>query len=181
MGDQLCKYYFAYGSNINLKQMDYRCPNAVPVMPVELHGYDLTFRGGGVATIVPQKDAVVQGLLWEITPKCERSLDCYEGYPHLYGKEYLRVVDPKTNTGYQVMVYIMTERYTEPSLPGEMYFRGIYEGFRQNGMDTKPLMQSLEKIKKEVEERYQDDPWYEFGRKWRQDIPKNHKPKDRSR
>ena len=181
MGEDECKYYFAYGSNINLEQMDYRCPNAVPLMPVVLRGYDLTFRGGGVATIVPRKGAAVHGLLWAVTPECEQSLDIYEGYPHLYRKESVQVVDPKTNTGYRVMVYVMTDRFKEPSLPTEMYFHGIYEGFRQNGMDTRPLMRSLEKIKQEVAERYQDDPWYEFGRKWRQDIPKANKPKGRSR
>lgn len=184
MGKSDCKYYFAYGSNINLKQMDYRCPNAVPVMPVVLHDYDLTFRGGGVATIVPQDGAVVHGLLWEITPECEGSLDIYEGYPNLYRKESVQVVNPQgknADRAIQAMVYIMTDRYKEPSLPSGMYFRGIYDGFRQNGMDTKPLMQSLEKIKREVAERYQDDPWYEFGRKWRQDIPKDHKPKGRGR
>ena len=43
------RLYFAYGSNINLTQMEYRCPDATPLVPVMLHGYELTFRGGGVA------------------------------------------------------------------------------------------------------------------------------------
>ena len=36
-------YYFAYGSNMNLDQMAYRCPAASVVEKVKLEGYRLTF------------------------------------------------------------------------------------------------------------------------------------------
>ena len=36
-------YYFAYGSNMNLDQMAYRCPAASVVENVRLEGYRLTF------------------------------------------------------------------------------------------------------------------------------------------
>ena len=39
------KLYFAYGSNINLKQMAYRCPDAHMVSPIILENYELLFRG----------------------------------------------------------------------------------------------------------------------------------------
>lgn len=51
MADRL---YFAYGSNINLYQMDYRCPDATVVGPVALENYELLFRRGGFATIRAQ-------------------------------------------------------------------------------------------------------------------------------
>ena len=89
------KLYFAYGSNINLDQMAQRCPDARVVGPVTLENYELLFRGNlrgaGVATIAPREGSTVHGLLWNITPECERSLDYYEGYPHLYGKEPVTV------------------------------------------------------------------------------------------
>ena len=72
--------YFAYGSNINLNQMEYRCPDASVVGPVTLENYELLFRRGGFATIAPKEGETVQGLLWNLTPECERSLDRYEGY-----------------------------------------------------------------------------------------------------
>lgn len=78
------KLYFAYGSNINLDQMAQRCPDAQVVGPVTLENYELLFRGNlrgaGVATIAPREGSTVHGLLWNITPECERSLDYYEGY-----------------------------------------------------------------------------------------------------
>lgn len=84
------KLYFAYGSNINLEQMEYRCPAAKAVGPVILENYELLFRGNtrgnGVATIAPREGSKVHGLLWWITPACEQSLDFYEGYPRLYEK-----------------------------------------------------------------------------------------------
>lgn len=36
--------YFAYGSNINLNQMEHRCPDASVVGPVTLEGWELLFR-----------------------------------------------------------------------------------------------------------------------------------------
>lgn len=118
--------YFAYGSNINLDQMAYRCPAAQVVGPVVLEGYELLFRGNasgnGVATIQPKEGKQVHGLLWRITPGCERSLDLYEGYPHLYEKESVAVRD---NAGRQltVMAYVMTDgdRWRSPALPSEYY------------------------------------------------------------
>ena len=80
------KLYFAYGSNINLEQMDYRCPDATVVGPVVLENYELLFRRGGFATIAPKEGGRVHGLLWSITPECERSLDLYEGYPRFYDR-----------------------------------------------------------------------------------------------
>ena len=118
--------YFAYGSNINLDQMAYRCPAAQVVGPVVLEGYELLFRGNasgnGVATIKPKEGQQVHGLLWRITPGCERSLDLYEGYPHLYEKGAVAVRD---NAGRQltVMAYVMTDgdRWRSPALPSEYY------------------------------------------------------------
>lgn len=85
------RYYFAYGSNMNLEQMKYRCPAAEVVENVRLENYRLAFRGrapgNGVATVLPEKGSYVEGVLWKITEACEKSLDFYEGFPSFYGKE----------------------------------------------------------------------------------------------
>ena len=73
------RYYFAYGSNMNLEQMKYRCPAAEVVENVRLENYRLAFRGrapgNGVATVLPEKGSYVEGVLWKITEACEKSLD----------------------------------------------------------------------------------------------------------
>ncbi len=82
-------YYFAYGSNMNLDQMAYRCPAASVVEKVKLEGYRLTFcgrgKGCGVATILPEEGSRVEGVLWKITPACEKSLDFRRQYPGYAG------------------------------------------------------------------------------------------------
>ena len=39
------KYYLAYGSNLNVQQMKYRCPDAKPVGTAWIHGYQSLFKG----------------------------------------------------------------------------------------------------------------------------------------
>ena len=149
------RLYFAYGSNINLTQMAYRCPNARPLMPAALHGYELTFRGGGVATVIPKEDAVTLGLLWSITPACEKSLDHYEGFPNFYHKTDIAVTDPETGQIYHCMMYEMDERYRDTYLPSFSYFNGIVEGYQQNDMDTRPLYDALRKTERQVVEDHE--------------------------
>ena len=77
-------YYFAYGANLCLEGMKWRCPAAEPISGFELEGWRLVFRG--VADIEPSEGSKVSGALWRVTPQCIRALDRFEGYPDLYGK-----------------------------------------------------------------------------------------------
>ena len=78
------KLYFAYGSNMNLNQMAFRCPDAEVVESVRLEGYRLAFRtnggGNGVATILPEEGSYVDGVLWRISERDEQHLD--RGWQH---------------------------------------------------------------------------------------------------
>lgn len=149
------KYYFAYGSNINLNQMERRCPNATVVESVVLPDHELLFRGNssgcGVATIRPKEGSQVHGLLWRITERCERSLDIYEGFPHLYKKAPVTVQNSKGES-ISVMAYIMTEeRHLVPVPPSIGYYDGIEEGFKQNGLPRSELREALKKVWQEYE------------------------------
>ncbi len=76
--------YIAYGSNLNLPQMAFRCPTAEVAGTSELKDYELLFRGGrrgAVATVEPKEGSSVPVLLWKIRQKDEEALDRYEGYP----------------------------------------------------------------------------------------------------
>ena len=86
--------YLAYGSNLNLRQMKFRCPTAKVVGSAVLEDYKMVFRGArrsGVATIEKCKGFKVPVLIWKITPLDEIRLDRYEGYPYFYRKEYFDV------------------------------------------------------------------------------------------
>lgn len=146
----LNQLYFAYGSNMNLNQMAFRCPDAEVIESVQVEGYRLAFRGSGVATILPEKDSRVEGVLWRVSADDERNLDVYEGYPRLYGKEKIEVQLP---SGQRIgtMVYCMNNPYARyPAMSPKSYLAGILEGCRQNGIDTKGVRGAVERTRQEV-------------------------------
>ncbi len=145
--------YFAYGSNMNLDQMARRCPDAEVVGPVRLNGYRLAFAGSphnGVATILPAANSHVYGVLWKISAQDEKSLDRYEGFPRLYGKETVTVKD-EAGREHQVMAYTMNAPYRDcPAVPDASYLYGIVAGCRQNRISPLPVYKAFERVSKEV-------------------------------
>ena len=78
----MSKLYVAYGSNLNMMQMGWRCPTASVVGTGKIIDYKLTFRR--VATIEPCQKQEVPVAVWKIEDNDEKALDRYEGYPSLY-------------------------------------------------------------------------------------------------
>jgi len=111
--------YGAYGSNMNMDQMAYRCPDAEPAGTILLKDHKLVFRG--VADIAMQEQAHVPIGLWRITERCEKALDKYEGFPNLYGKIY-----QQTDEGL-VMLYTMNRPQIYPPTNG--YLSSIIMGY----------------------------------------------------
>jgi gamma-glutamylcyclotransferase (GGCT)/AIG2-like uncharacterized protein YtfP len=139
--------YIAYGSNLNLTQMAFRCPTAKPVGSAMLKGWQLTFRG--VATLEPDGAAEVPVGVWEIEPEDEAALDRYEGYPYLYGKERVEV-DVRGKT-VRAMVYIMNGG--RPQMPSTGYYRTIAEGYDDVGLDLAYLEAALKDTQKRMMKR----------------------------
>ena len=84
------KIYGAYGSNINLEQMAYRCPHAEVYKVGYINGYRLTFRSGGFANIEKSEgDRVPERPLLVLPPRRAAGGDSEGGgapqrilYPH---------------------------------------------------------------------------------------------------
>lgn len=134
------KLYIAYGSNLNLPQMERRCPTATVAGKSEIKGYELLFRG--VATVEPKKDGSVPVLLWNIEPWDEMALDRYEGWPHLYRKEMMEVeLDGKAVSA---MVYVMNDGRSL-AMPSDFYYQVIEEGYKTAGFDTEVLDAALDR------------------------------------
>lgn len=75
------RYYIAYGSNLNLEQMHFRCPTAKIVGTSVINDYELLFKGsltGAYLTIEKKKSSKVPVAVWEVTAEDERSLNRYE-------------------------------------------------------------------------------------------------------
>lgn len=138
----MSKIYLAYGSNMNLEQMKYRCPNAVLLGTAVIENWRLMFRRKRrpVATIEKEAGCTVPVVLWEITDECEDSLDIYEGYPILYTKVDVPVeFNGKTITA---MAYVMTPG-RDLGRPPLDYYNTILQGYRDNGIDPAPLDEAV--------------------------------------
>lgn len=86
--------YVAYGSNLNIMQMSYRCPGATVAFTGFLLNWKLVYRGsrtGSYATIKKCKGSKVPVAVWNITARNEEALDLYEGYPRFYKKQNVYV------------------------------------------------------------------------------------------
>lgn len=88
------KYYLAYGSNLNIRQMALRCPTAKPVGTAVIEDYELLFKGsktGSYLTIEPKAGAEVPVAVWSVELADEERLDVYEGFPTFYYKTELEL------------------------------------------------------------------------------------------
>ena len=152
------KLYVAYGSNLHLEQMSYRCPEAKIYGAGVLKNYELTFWGNwsrnGVATVLPGADTDVPVGVWEISEADEKNLDIYEGWPHLYRKEEIEVLmdDGSTVTA---MIYIMNKNRMRPCYPSDTYYHTIATGYKSFGFDLAFLEAARAKIA---------EPDYRFSR-----------------
>ncbi|GAW12847.1 hypothetical protein ANO14919_022180 [Xylariales sp. No.14919] len=82
--------YFAYGSNLWLKQMATRCPNSYYVGRAVLPDYRWLINERGFANIVPASGYTVHGLVYELGAGDEARLDRSEGVSkRAYSKDYL--------------------------------------------------------------------------------------------
>lgn len=144
IGDNMKRLYVAYGSNLNLEQMAYRCPSATIYGTGILNNWELVYRGGAVnshATIRKKQGSFVPVLLWEISPSDERRLDIYEGYPHYYFKQ--NVIVNMGNIRKNAMAYIMDLQQL-PGKPSATYINTIRQGYVNNDLDIEIFEKSLE-------------------------------------
>lgn len=150
------RYYLAYGSNLNIRQMRYRCPTAKPIGITAIPDYELLYKGSGTGsylTIEPKKDGLVPIAVWEVTEADEKRLDAYEGCPTFYYKKELRL-PVKLRNGktkkVDAFIYIMHEERRH-GIPSLTYIRTCEEGYRNFGFDTKFLDAAYEISAKEVQ------------------------------
>ena len=130
--------YFAYGSNLNHKQMLQRCPGSKPRYKATLSNYKLIFAGwsrdwyGGTASIKPFAGSKVTGAIYEIPEKDLRSLDKYEGYPAVYDRMNVMVIT-EDDDPVKAITYIKREQ-SEEKQPSKEYLAVIRQGYKDWGI-----------------------------------------------
>jgi len=131
-------YYFAYGSNLNQRQMLERCPDSKPVFTASLPNYKLVFVGwsrqwrGGVASIRPFRGERVPGAIYEVSDRNLRRLDSYEGYPRSYTRLNVTVFD-EGGEPIKAITYIKSGQSDEAQ-PSKEYLALIQQGYRDWGI-----------------------------------------------
>lgn len=142
------KYYIAYGSNLNIRQMMHRCPDARIMGTAIIQDYQLLFKGsktGSYLTIEPKAGASVPVAVWRVSQADERNLDRYEGFPNFYYKKDMKiqVTGIKTGKTYTrtAFVYIMHEE-RPLGRPSNLYVQTCLEGYFDFDFDGDLLRQA---------------------------------------
>ena len=144
------RYYLAYGSNLNVKQMQFRCPGAKVMGTAFIRDYELLFKGsktGAYLTIEPKEGGIVPVAVWEVTKSDELALDRYEGFPDFYYKAELPITYTGIATGQErkadAFVYIMHEE-REIGMPSRFYVETCLAGYKAFGFDEAYLAEAIE-------------------------------------
>ena len=136
-------FYFAYGSNMDERQMRDRCPHARFVAVARLDSTRLCFprysekRNGGIASIEESPGDVVWGVIFEIPadeiPCLDRSEGYQEGRPtheNSYNPEKRNIPDVNGQLRPCLIYIANTDKPYKPSL--ECYLNYIIRGAEQH-------------------------------------------------
>jgi len=122
--------YFAYGSNLCVRQMALRCPDAADPRPAVLADHDWLINQRGVATVEPLAGNQVHGVLWQLSGDDLATLDSAEGVPVRYRRERLTV---HTHEGPSPAWVYIDHRVT-PGPPRPGYLPRIIDGAVHHGL-----------------------------------------------
>lgn len=150
--------YFAYGSNMDPKQMRRRCPSHRFVTIARLPDHKLVFprrsakRRCGVAGFQPCEAADVWGIVYDVSHPYEIiTLDAAEGYllgrlrGNAYQREQRTVIPGGTALRpLSVEVYVANIE-KKPPPPSKAYLNHMLRGARHWGLPT-PYIEAIEKI-----------------------------------
>lgn len=117
--------YFAYGSNLDARQMRERCPSSLPLCRARLphHALDFTYYStrwsGGAADVIRRPADVVWGVVYQLEAGELQLLDRYElGYERVA----LEVVDDRARV-HQVLSYSVREKGS--FAPSDVYLQKL--------------------------------------------------------
>ncbi|MBE6105362.1 gamma-glutamylcyclotransferase family protein [Anaerovibrio lipolyticus] len=136
------RIYIAYGSNMSVEQMKFRCSDAQLLGTGLLEGWRLMFKGSLTGAYEREKGLAVPILLWRISAADEERLDRYEGFPSFYYKRTIQAVKTNEN-GVRIghtrgMAYIMHEE-RKLGIPSGHYLRILDEAYKKFSFDEEIL------------------------------------------
>lgn len=133
--------YFAYGSNLCVKQMAKRCPDAIPLGASVLHNHRLHFpriaddwQDAGVASISPHEGSLVEGALYRITSRCLLALDAYESVDDKHYYQTFVELHDGDGRAVQALTYFAHEEEGGPFHPSPQYVEVMLRGAAAHGL-----------------------------------------------
>ncbi len=153
---------FAYGANLKHKK---RIPTATKICNGVLLNHELRFNG--TLTIDHKPNAIVHGIVLDISINDEEILDIYEGYGTSYYKEQLLVLDGANV--HSCMTYVMIDEweFEKYKIPNVTYHRKVLEGYYLNKLNPKLLETAFNnacyetKRTKELDQKFEPDLYME--------------------
>ena len=160
-------YYFAYGSNMDKDQMDRRRVDtvyhlskrgrwpegwgvevnpAIPIGAAILRGYQFNFNKKGqfakspsYASVAPNENSNVEGVLYKLDKKFMKILDFYEGVSlDQYTRELVDVVvqtEGNEKTSFPALIYIAhPNALNQQGVPSKEYLNTIIRGAERIGL-----------------------------------------------
>ena len=145
------RYYLAYGSNLSVEQMAYRCPDAIYVGTGELKDMRLEFHGVrnySYLTVEPFKGGTVPVVVWRVSAADEKSLDRYEGYPKSYYKQDINIKIHSLLNGKEIgkrhaFLYKMCDG-RGCAKPSDAYWNTCLDGYEHFGFDVNLLFDAYD-------------------------------------
>jgi len=131
--------YFAYGSNMWIKQMRDRCPDHRLLGGAILPGYRWIISDRGFATILESPDEVVEGVLYELFSEDEARLDIKEG------KSYYKKMVSVLWEGKETEAFTYIDHVTAEGIPSEEYADRINKGVKDAGLSEPYIAVTIRK------------------------------------
>lgn len=132
--------YFAYGSNLNVDQMEKRAPGHSYSYKAKAIGYEIYFPHysskwkGGVASLKLKPGSVVQGVVYHVSEYDLANLDHYEGVDKkMYYRDTIKVFDFSGNAHWVFTYFAVKDE--EEFEPSNKYINSIVAGGLHHKLD----------------------------------------------
>lgn len=145
------RWYFAYGSNLDVDQKTLRTGAIRCARRAKLLGYRFAFNkrgsnGNVYANIFPESNSVVWGVVYLCCPDAIHEMDCNEGVSGGHYQHVSVTVVLEDGTDANALTYIAGDHFVcDVGRPKPVYLQKILRGAQHHGLPT-DYIEEIERI-----------------------------------